>query len=99
VASAGCSATLNCNNACSLNLTCSAPYQPWFMSCSASSQTVSCTGNTSCNVESNYVQCDGRKYFCTSNQCSQGSNYIRCGSTYRFCEDCEDYTVLCPIAP
>ncbi len=68
VASAGCSATLNCNNACSLNLTCSAPYQPWFMSCSASSQTVSCTGNTSCNVESNYVQCDGRKYYCTSNQ-------------------------------
>ena len=87
---AGCTASQSCNNACSLEFTCSP--RPCELFCSAPSQTVSCTGATSCTVGTSSVTCDGVTKSCpTTSQCRQFSNSIVCGSTTRQC------TPNCPL--
>jgi hypothetical protein len=89
-ASAGCTASLNCNNACSLEFTCSP--RPCELFCSAPSQTISCTGTTSCTVGATSVTCDTVTKSCpTTSQCRQFSNSITCGSVTRQC------TPNCPL--
>ncbi|HEX4964359.1 MAG TPA: hypothetical protein VF173_26315 [Thermoanaerobaculia bacterium] len=89
-ATAGCTASVNCNNACSLDFTCSP--RPCELFCSASSQTVSCTGNSVCSVGATSVTCDSVVKSCpTTSQCHQTSNSVTCGTTTRMC------TPNCPL--
>jgi hypothetical protein len=83
---AACTATQNCNNACSiLSFECPAPYCCVF-SCSAQSQVVSCTGASTCTVGTNSVTCDGHQTTCQSTpQCSSSTYSITCGKTTRTC--------------
>lgn len=83
-AAAGCTASVSCNNACSLDFTCSP--RPCELFCSASSQTESCTGATTCTVGTKAVTCDGVTTSCpTTSQCHQFSNSISCGSVTKQC--------------
>jgi hypothetical protein len=87
-----CSATQTCNDACWLEMTCSKPYPPCELFCSASSRSVSCSGASSCSVGTNSVTCDGVTKTCpTTSQCVQGGTYVRCGSFTRQC------TYNCPL--
>ena len=89
-----CSASLNCNNACSLDYICPDPYPPCELFCSASSQTISCTGTSTCSVNAvaKTVTCDGVTKTCpTASQCRQFTYSIRCGSTTKNC------TYNCPL--
>src|SRR4051812_20141721 len=89
-ASAGCTASLNCNNACSEELICSP--RPCELFCSAPSQTASCTGAATCTVGTGSVTCDGVTKSCpTTSQCRKGGAFIQCGSTFRQC------TPNCPL--
>jgi hypothetical protein len=81
---AGCTASVNCNNACTEELICSP--RPCELFCSAPSQTVSCTGATTCTVGATSVTCDGVTKSCpTTSQCRKTSSSITCGSTFRQC--------------
>ena len=88
-----CTASLNCNNACSIiDYICSSPYPPCDLSCFAGSQTVSCSGTTSCTVQTSSVTCDNVTKSCpTTSQCFVGGSFIQCGSTRRNC------TFNCPV--
>ena len=100
LASAGCTASLNCGGACNLGLECpSPPYnQPWWISCFAPDQVVQCSGNNTCTVGSNFVECDGVKTYCWgSSWCYQGTNYLRCGTTQKSCERCQSGADSCFI--
>ena len=89
--SSACTVSTSCNNACTAELTCSRPYPPCELFCSASSQTVSCTGNI-CSGDSTSVTCDGVTKSCpTTSQCRQGSTWVQCGGTTRQC------TFNCPL--
>ena len=48
----------------------------------ANGSTVSCTGNSTCNVGATYVQCDGVTTSCPSSSCSET---IECPPPYRPC--------------
>ena len=86
----GCTASVNCNNACSLDFICSP--RPCELFCSASSQTKTCSGTMSCTVGTGSVTCDGVTTSCpTTSQCHQGSTSITCGSVTRVC------TSNCPL--
>jgi hypothetical protein len=81
-----CTATVNCNNACSVSLICPYPYPPCEIGCSASSQILSCTGKSTCSVGAKSVTCDGATKTCpTASQCTKGGAWLRCGTTYRQC--------------
>lgn len=90
-ASAGCTASLPCNNGCSLYKMCTSPYPPCELFCTASSQTVSCTGNSVCSVGTNSVTCDGVTTTCSTNRCIESTYSIKCGNTTRNC------TYNCPL--
>ncbi|HEV8578863.1 MAG TPA: hypothetical protein VGX68_07225 [Thermoanaerobaculia bacterium] len=87
-----CTASLNCNNGCWLEKICTSPYPPCELFCSAPSQTISCTGTSTCSVGSGSVTCDGVTTSCpTGSRCFEGLYYIRCGSITRQC------TYNCPL--
>jgi hypothetical protein len=89
-AAAGCTASVSCANACSLDFTCSP--RPCELFCSAPSQTKTCSGATTCTVGTKAVTCDGVTTSCPStSQCHQGSTSITCGSVTRNC------TPNCPL--
>ncbi len=89
-AAAGCTASVNCNNACSLDFTCSP--RPCELFCSAASQVKTCSGTTTCSVGTSSVTCDNVTTSCpTTSQCHQFSNSITCGSVTRNC------TPNCPL--
>lgn len=90
-ASAGCTANFTCSNACFLEKTCTSPYPPCELFCSANNQVVSCSGNTTCSVGTNSVTCDGVTKTCSANQCTSSTYSIRCGGTTRNC------TYNCPL--
>lgn len=94
-ASAVCTANKTCSGTgCFLGLECpSPPYsQPWWISCSAPDQHLSCTGQYSCLVGSNYVECDGVRSYCWGpDWCYQGTDYLRCGTTSASCSNCQTY--------
>lgn len=91
-ASAGCTASFTCSNACSIeSYFCPRPYPPCELSCFASNQVVSCTGNSVCSVGTNSVTCDGVTKTCSSNWCTQSTYSVRCGNTTRSC------TYNCPL--
>jgi hypothetical protein len=91
-ASAGCTASLSCNNSCRLFYTCPSPYPPCDLVCIAPSQTISCTGTSVCSVGSSSVTCDGVTTSCpTASQCVQGLYFIKCGAITRQC------TYNCPL--
>lgn len=97
-ASAGCNASLNCNNGCSMSFVC--PDWSWLLSCSSPNQIRSCSGNTSCLVGSNYVQCDGVRTYCSAApQCSRTMVSVTCGSTTASCSTCTYGAPGCLIAP
>jgi hypothetical protein len=86
-ASATCTATTSCNDACSMYEICPKPYPPCELSCSASSRSVSCQGASTCTVGTGSVTCDGVTTSCpTSSQCYWSGPYsITCGSRTRTC--------------
>ena len=89
---AGCTASVSCNNACSEDIVCRRPYPPCELTCGAYSQTVSCTGASTCSVGTTSVTCDGVTQSCpTASQCSAGTTWVSCGSFYRQC------TSNCPL--
>ena len=97
-ASAGCTASVNCNNGCSLSFVCLS--SPWMLSCSAPSQVRQCTGTTSCLVGSNYVQCDGQQIFCSAApQCTRTKTSVTCAGTTASCSTCSPGAPGCFIAP
>jgi hypothetical protein len=86
-ASAGCTASRNCNNACSLSFLC--PGGAWVLACSAPSQVKQCLGATSCLVGSNYVECDGNRTYCSAApQCTKTTSTATCGGTTYSCASC-----------
>jgi hypothetical protein len=96
-AHAGCTASLNCGNGCFASVEeCPPPYRPYSFSCSAPSQQLQCTGNSSCNVGSNYVECDSSRQTC-STQCFQGSTFADCGSTHLSCQQCQTHAISCML--
>ena len=95
MASAGCTASLNCANGCFLGKECPAPYQPWWISCGTGDQVLSCSGQTSCLVGSNYIECDGRRWTCSSFWCIEGSDYVKCGNSSMSCQQCQNGTYNC----
>jgi hypothetical protein len=78
---AGCTASVSCNNACSMSYTCQRPYPPCELYCEAYSTSVSCSGNTTCTVGSSSVTCDGSTVSCPGqSQCYWSGPYtIQCG--------------------
>ncbi|HEV2853749.1 MAG TPA: hypothetical protein VHC97_13180 [Thermoanaerobaculia bacterium] len=81
-----CTATVNCNNACSVSLVCPYPYPPCEIGCSSPSQTLTCTGASTCSVGTKSVTCDGVTKSCpTTIQCTKGGAWVKCGTTYRQC--------------
>lgn len=81
-----CTATVNCNNACSISLVCPYPYPPCEIGCSAASQILSCTGASTCSVGTKSVTCDGATQTCpTTSQCTKGGAWVKCRTTYRQC--------------
>lgn len=90
-ASAECTANFTCSNACFLEKTCTSPYPPCELFCSANNQVVSCTGSSVCSVGANSVTCDGVTKTCSANQCVSSTYSIRCGGTTRNC------TYNCPL--
>jgi hypothetical protein len=81
----GCTATLTCNNACSVRVNCP-PAGDCFRSCSAPASTLTCNGSTSCSVGTSSVTCDGVAHSCpTTSQCTKGSNFVQCGSITSTC--------------
>lgn len=100
-ASAGCTASLNCNNGCSLSFLCLPPHSQWMLACSAPSQVRQCSGNTSCLVGSNYVECDGNRFYCSAApQCTRtlGTTATCAGTTYS-CQTCSPGKPGCFFAP
>ncbi|HEY2289156.1 MAG TPA: hypothetical protein VGM86_00520 [Thermoanaerobaculia bacterium] len=88
-ASASCTVTTTCSNACSIiDYICSP--RPCDLSCSAGNQVLSCTGTT-CSADSNSVTCDGATTTCSTHWCTIGGSYIQCGNTVRQC------TNNCPL--
>jgi hypothetical protein len=88
----GCTASLSCNNSCSEDVTCSPPYPPCELVCFAPSQTVSCSGASTCSVGTSSVTCDGVTKSCpTASQCHAGTTSVSCGSITRVC------THNCPL--
>ena len=86
-ASAGCTASLNCNNACSISLLCPAPYTGCEVACAVSTQFVNCSGNTSCTVGTKSVTCDGLTYSCTIPQCTKQRTSVSCGLVTKLCSN------------
>jgi hypothetical protein len=98
VVSAGCTATRNCNNACSQSFLC--PGGAWVLACSAPSQIRQCTGNTSCLVGANYVECDGARSYCSAApQCTKTSSTATCGGTTYNCATCSPGAPGCFYPP
>jgi hypothetical protein len=83
--SAGCSATHNCYGSCFQQTFCAR--EPCTLTCSYSALAVSCTGNTTCNVGTNSVQCDNQApVVCPATPvCSNDGNSIQCGITVQTC--------------
>jgi len=81
-----CTASVNCNNTCSISLVCPYPYPPCEIGCTFWSQTLSCTGASTCSVGTKSVTCDGVTKSCpTTTQCTKGGAWVKCGTTYRQC--------------
>lgn len=99
LASAECTATLNCGGACNLGMECPSPpfSQPWWISCAAGNQVISCVGQRSCSEGANWVMCDGVAKFCKSDWCYQGTDYVRCGNSSISCQQCEDGIFDCSV--
>jgi hypothetical protein len=87
-ASAGCTASINCNNACSISLFCPAPYTGCEVACAAPTQFRSCSGNTSCTVGTGSVTCDGTTFACpTQPQCTRQRTAVSCGLVTKLCSN------------
>ena len=83
--SAGCTATQNCYGSCFQQISCLRV--PCTLTCSFSAVSVSCTGNTTCNVGTNSVQCDNQApVVCPATPvCSNDGDSIQCGSIVKRC--------------
>lgn len=87
-ASAGCTASFTCSNACSAQTRC--PNNGIFLSCSAPNEVVTCSGNTTCTVGTNSVTCDGTVKTCETkaSRCRTASDSVLCGTTFKACPTC-----------
>jgi hypothetical protein len=86
-ASAGCTASFTCSNACHQTLRCPTGV---FINCSASNEVVTCSGTTSCTVGTNSVQCDSVTRTCQTptSYCRKASDSLLCGNTFVACPTC-----------
>jgi hypothetical protein len=85
-ASAGCTATVSCNNACSAYLECPPHTNNCTYSCSAPSTSTTCSGTASCTVGTLSVTCDGTTYSCpTESRCVTGYTWIKCANVTKTC--------------
>lgn len=86
-ASAGCTASFTCSNACSAHTECPSGL---FLSCSAPNEVVTCSGNTTCTVGTNSVTCDGTVKTCQTkaSRCRTASDSVLCGTTFKACPTC-----------
>ncbi len=82
----GCTATLTCNDACSVRVSCPPAGSDCFRACSAPASTLTCNGSTSCSVGTSSVTCDGVAHSCsTANRCIKGTNFVQCSNTPSVC--------------
>jgi hypothetical protein len=87
-AAAGCTASINCNNACSADLLCPAPYTGCEVYCAAQTQIKSCSGSTTCTSGASSVTCDGSTYSCpTTSQCTKQRSSVSCGLVTKLCSN------------
>ena len=87
-AAASCTATINCNNACSADLLCPAPYTGCEVYCVAQTQFVGCSGTTTCTSGATSVTCDGTTHSCpTTPQCTKRSSSVSCGLVTKLCSN------------
>jgi hypothetical protein len=95
---AGCTASVSCNNGCFASVQgCPSPYQEWYFSCTAPSQSFSCSGATTCTSTSTYVECDGARQTCSPQQCYQGATFADCGSKHLTCAQCQSHQISCML--
>jgi hypothetical protein len=86
-AAAGCTATLNCNNSCSIfGYQCPAP-SSCVLSCFAPPQMLNCSGNSTCSVGAGSITCDGVQQSCTTgSRCFAHGLEATCGTVTKVCQ-------------